>query len=97
MRDLKEFITIKESRRGKLRPTRKDELKELINQRIEEQGPNCDLNDIDVSKMTDMSYVFSTSPFSGDISKWDVSSVVYMRYMFDNSPLTKRKPRWYRE
>ena len=53
MRDLKEFITIKESRqgrRGNLRPTRKDELKEIINQRIEEQGPNCDLNDIDVSK-----------------------------------------------
>ena len=82
MRDLKEFITIKESRRGKLRPTRKDELKELINQRIEEQGPNCDLNDIDVSEMTDMSYVFSTSPFNGDISKWDVSNVKNMSGMF---------------
>ena len=26
------------------------ELKNLINRRIEERGPNCDLNDIDVSR-----------------------------------------------
>ena len=73
------------------------ELRRLINQRIEEQGPNCDLNDIDVSRVTDMSYLFFESSFNGDISRWDVSNVVYMRYMFDNSPLAKRKPRWYRE
>ena len=75
----------------------KDELKKLINQRIEQHSPKCDLNDIDVSKIKDMSLLFDNSPFIGDISKWDVSSVVYMRYMFDNSPLAKRKPRWYRE
>ena len=32
----------------------KSELKSLINKRIEEQGPNCDLNDIDVSMIEDM-------------------------------------------
>ena len=48
----------------------KRELKALIKQRIEEQGPNCDLNDIDVSRITDMSYIFFRSPFKGDISKW---------------------------
>ena len=34
----------------------KEELKALINKRIEEQGPNCDLNDIDVSNAKDVSY-----------------------------------------
>ena len=32
----------------------KEELEELIEQRIDEQGPDCDLNDIDVSRVTDM-------------------------------------------
>ena len=47
----------------------KEELKELIRQRIEEQGPRCDLNDIDVSRIKDMSLLFDNSPFDGDISK----------------------------
>ena len=54
------------------------ELKELIKQRIKEQGPNCDLNDIDVSRVTDMSHLFFESSFNGDISKWDVSKVRVM-------------------
>ena len=36
MRDLKEYITVDESRQDNLRPTSKRELKELIDQRIEE-------------------------------------------------------------
>ena len=39
----------------------REQLRELINQRVREQGPNCDLNDIDVSKIDDMSFLFSGS------------------------------------
>ena len=74
----------------------KKELKALIKQRIEEQGPNCDLNDIDVSGITDMSYIFFRSPFKGDISKWDVSRVQNMKYMFYESPLEGNEPDWYK-
>ena len=47
----------------------REQLRELINQRVREQGPNCNLNDIDVSRIDDMSFLFSGSEFNGDISK----------------------------
>ena len=61
------------------------ELKKLVDQRIKTLGPNCDLNDIDVSKIDDMSFLFHYSPFNGDISAWDVSKVKNMRAMFQYS------------
>ena len=66
-------------------PTSKDELEYIIDSRVSKNGPNCDLNDIDVSLVTDMSWLFSDSDFTGDISKWDVSRVKTMYGMFYNS------------
>ena len=63
----------------------KIELRRLINQRIEEQGPSCDLNDIDVSGITNMSHLFYRSKFNGDISEWNVSKVEDMKEMFKRS------------
>ena len=37
------------------KPVTRDELKNLINTLIEERGNKADLNDIDVSQITDMS------------------------------------------
>ena len=72
----------------------KEELKAIINQRIEEQGPNCDLNDIDVSGITDMSFLFCKSNFNGDISQWDVSKVENMELMFYRSEFNGDISRW---
>ena len=58
------------------------ELRKVIRQRIEEQGLNCNLNDIDVSRVDDMSSLFTWSKFSGDLSEWDVSQVKDMYGMF---------------
>ena len=72
----------------------KEELEKLINQRIEQRGPKCDLNDIDVSKVTDMSELFMSSRFNGDISSWDVSSVRDMSCMFERSVFKGDLSKW---
>ena len=66
------------------RPTSKNELKEIIKERISKEGPNCNLNDIDTSLITSMAGLFEDSSFNGDISKWNVSNVKYMTWMFAN-------------
>src|SRR5574344_1306085 len=65
-------------------PKTKEELKSIIEKRIKDEGNEVDLNDIDVSKITDMSSLFENTKFNGDISSWDVSNVTNMRFMFFN-------------
>ena len=60
----------------------KEHLKDLIQEEMKKNGPNCDLNHIDVSNVTNMSYMFWNSQFNGDISKWNVSNVTNMYCMF---------------
>ena len=75
-------------------PKERDELRRLIVKLIKERGYNADLNDIDVSQIVDMSYVFADRPingglflykFNGDISQWDVRNVRTMTRMFYGS------------
>ena len=70
------------------------ELKRIIKQRISEQGPNCNLNDIDVSKVKDMSWMFFGLQFNGDISNWNVSSLLNMQRMFCDSKFNGDISRW---
>ena len=57
-----------------VQPKTKEELQKIIEKTIKEQGYNCDLNFIDVSKITEMDYLFfKMRKFNGDISKWEVS------------------------
>ena len=75
-------------------PNTKDELDQLIDKLIKERGLNADLNDIDTSEITDMSYMFYDSKFNGDISKWDVSSVTDMYSMFQDSKFNGDISKW---
>ena len=75
-------------------PKTQDELKNIIKDRISKYGPNCDLNDIDVSLIKDMSYLFYESEFNGDISKWDVSNVENMYGMFTGSKFNNDISEW---
>ena len=99
MKSLKQHITeklvlnnntkIRNPREHIYHPTTKEELVEIIKTEVEKNGWECDLNHIDVSKITDMSYLFSDaysgyglSRFNGDISGWNVSNVKNMKDMF---------------
>ena len=77
-------------------PESKEELQDIIKQRIKQEGNEVDLNDIDVSKINDMSSLFyDYGKFNGDISKWDVSNVTDMKFMFDYCNIEEKyKPKF---
>ena len=77
------------------------DLKKLIKDAIKKNGPECDLNFIDVSKVKDMSSLFSGedekfdfSGFNGNISNWDVSNVMNMFSMFIGSSFNGDISKW---
>ena len=72
-------------------PKDKDELKSLIEELIKERGEDADLNDIDVSRIDNMNYLFYEAGVNEDIknidiSSWDVSNVRKMCETFANCP-----------
>ena len=87
----------------KYHPKNKDELIDIISYRISKTEEK-NFNDIDTSKITDMSYLFAMSNLKNackmsplkinnilseiDINDWDVSNVENMEHMFDNSAVT---------
>ena len=63
-------------------PKTKEELRAIIEERLKNDD-NADLNDIDVSEITDMSALFFRKfPHNINISEWDVSNVTDMTSMF---------------
>ena len=66
------------------KPTTKEELRSIIEQELERQGPDADLNHIDVSNITNMSSLFYGLWHIGNIKidEWDVSNVENMSNMF---------------
>jgi len=72
----------------------KDDLIKLIKAAIKKNGENCDLNFIDVSKVTEMNELFMESKFNGDISKWNVPKVTTMEAMFADSEFSGNISKW---
>jgi hypothetical protein len=71
-----------------------DILYQLIMALVEKRGPECDLNDVDVSNVKDMRWLFSIILFNGNISGWDVSSAEDMNRMFMNSAFNGDISKW---
>jgi surface protein len=82
----------------KIKPKDKEELIEIIKKECKEKGWECDLNFIDTSLITDMSYLLNKETklenFNGNISEWDVSNVWNMREMFYASVFNKDISKW---
>ena len=78
----------------KYQPKTTKELRDLIKELIEERGNEANLNDVDVSQITDMNELFYDSQFNGDISKWNVSNVENMALMFKNSKFNGDISKW---
>jgi len=67
-------------------PKTNEELKELINDLIKKYGDEVDLNNINVSNITDFNNLFKYKCcFNGNISEWDVSNGISFFYMFFNN------------
>ena len=99
MKKLNQFITEKLKLNNKIQkykyhPKTRDDLEELVDKLIEKRGLNANLNDIDTSEITDMSFLFYDSMFNGDISQWDVSNVENMAGMFENSEFDRDISEW---
>lgn len=68
-----------------VRPTTWVELRQLIEQELRRQGPDADLNFIDVSLVTDMSGLFENTGYeirNIKIDHWNTSNVTNMSHMF---------------
>lgn len=65
--------------------------RELLTQRRDE---GIDMSLMCVSKVTDMTEMFSLRTVNGDITKWDVSSVTNMSGMFVDSPFNQPIGNW---
>jgi len=57
-----------DKRKYKFFPKNKEQLKQIIKQQIKQYGNNVNLNNVDTSNITDMSYLFQDSKFNGNIS-----------------------------
>lgn len=55
---------------------------------------NGNINEWDVSSVTDMRFIFAESMFNGDISRWDVSNVTNMSHMFEKSKFNGDISKW---
>lgn len=91
---------ITEAKKKKYFPTDKKELLDLVNKRInnaiKKHHYDINLNDIDTSKITDMTYLFATKEDIQklDISEWDVSNVTNMTCMFMGSEFGGDISKW---
>ena len=100
MKEIKTYIIeklkvgVRNTTKHTLFPKTKEELKQMINDEISKNGNECSLNHIDVSEITDMSRLFNSSIFNGDISKWNVSNVKDMKYMFFHSKFNGDISEW---
>ena len=66
----------------------------IVQKIISRLGEFCNMNFLDVKNVVDMSSLFSSSNFNGDISEWVTGSVRDMEWMFYKSVFDKDISKW---
>ena len=108
MRNLKDIILerlvlSKNKPKHTLFPKSKEELVSMITEEIKKNGNKCSLNHIDVSRITDFSFLFASAKaptkyglnlFNGDISNWDMSNATTLWGMFFGSSFNGDLSNW---
>ena len=81
---------------GIFRVYENDDLPKLVWLFVNIAGNDCDLNCIDVSRITNMSFLFKiyANHFNGDISKWNVSNTTNMQAMFSDTDFNGDISQW---
>lgn len=74
--------------------TTADHLNRLVFNALQEDGPNCDLNWIDVSRIQDFERLFERTAFNGDVSTWNTSQGLNFDSMFAQSLFTGDISNW---
>lgn len=81
-----------------IKPDNKQELIILIEKHMRCYGHICDLNNIDISAIDDLSLLFFEhrylNQFNGDISTWNVEKVQWMDFMFSYSMFNHSLDLW---
>lgn len=72
----------------------REHLQYIVHQYLHSQGPECDLNHIDVSQITDMSHLFNGLDYQGSIDKWNTANVKKMAFMFKESSFNNDISSW---
>lgn len=70
------------------------ELIQAVRESMENYGHDCDLNHLDVSRVTNFRSIFQNLPFCGNISNWDVSNAITMERMFEGSFFNGNISKW---
>ena len=84
---ISEKLKLSKTSAGKYKPDYMFELKKWIKEQLKEQGPNADLNGVDVSNFQYLDNLFNDirkeyAIQNIDISQWDVSNCTNMECMF---------------
>lgn len=71
----------------------KDDLKHII-KFYSDNYQNESLNWLDVTRITNMTYLFDATEYNGDISRWSTSNVIHMSRMFGYSNFNQDISNW---
>ena len=85
-KDINNLIVYSKEHNVKYVPKDKDDLTRILHIFLN-QHTHENLNWIDTSRITDMSWLFANTLFNGDISEWDTSNVTHADHMFENNQM----------